>query len=162
MYVFPSQVFFYPNNLFLDTMNDLDGHIIEMGCGVGHALARMKEYGGVVDNCNMYNSRGFDIVARTECEAPMQVAYGHMFDALEFKFYNKLMNVLVCRPDHGGWVGALLDQFLSGEKTCKRFIYVGLERNLHIDFDYIQLEAVSKIVCNVGDDEENMYIWEIP
>jgi len=142
-------------------MNELDGHIIEMGCGVGHALYCMKQYGEETDNLNMYNSRGFDIVARTVCASPMQVAYGHMFDALEFKFYNKLMNVLVCRPDHSGWVGTLLDQFLSGEKTCKRFIYVGLERNLHTDFDCNQLHALSKIVYNVGDDGENMYIWEI-
>lgn len=161
MYMFPSQVFFYPNDLFLDTMNGLDGHIIEMGCGVGHALDCMKHYGEENDSLNMINSRGFDIVARTECAAPMQVAYGHMFDALEFKFYTKLMNVLVCRPDHGGWVGALLDQFLTGEKTCKRFIYVGLERNLRVDFDDTQLDFLSAVVENVGDEGENMYIWEI-
>ena len=161
MYVFPNQIFFYPNSLFLTTMDQLDGHIVEMGCGVGHALSCMRQYGEETDNLNMYNSRGFDIVAREKCGSPMQVAYGHMFDALEFKFYTKLMNVLVCRPDHGGWVGALLDQFLSGEKVCKRFIYVGLDRNVLTDFDSIQLDAVSKVVKNVGDDQENMYIWEI-
>ena len=73
----------------------------------------------------------------------------------------KVKQVLVCRPDHGGWVSELLEQFLLGEKVCKRFIYVGKPENIEIDFDEDQLLHVHKKVEGVGEDNETMLVWEI-
>ena len=107
----------------------------------------------------MSNIRGFDIHRRTEYEVPEFENF--MADALDLTVYHQRLQVLVCRPDHGGWVGELLEQFLSGEKVCKRFIYVGKPENIEIDFDEDQLLHVHKKIEGVGEDNETMLVWEI-
>ena len=157
----PHGIFFKPNAKFLNTMASeyKDVGILEADCGVGHVLKVVKEYGKNYGISVMGNIRGFDIFRRTKYEVPEFEIF--MADALDLTVYHQRLQVLVCRPDHGGWVSELLEQFLLGEKVCKRFIYVGLGSNLHIDFMQDQLEKVSAVYTGVGEGEEVMYVWEI-
>ena len=157
----PHGIFFKPNAKFLNTMASeyKDVGILEAGSGVGHVLKVVKEYGKNYGISAMSNIRGFDIHRRTEYEVPEFEIF--MADALDLTVYHQRLQVLVCRPDHGGWVGELLEQFLLGEKVCKRFIYVGKPENIEIDFDEDQLLHVHKKVEGVGEDNETMLVWEI-
>lgn len=157
----PHGIFFKPNAKFLNTMASeyKDVGILEAGSGVGHVLKVVKEYGKNYGISAMSNIRGFDIHRRTEYEVPEFEIF--MADALDLTVYHQRLQVLVCRPDHGGWVGELLEQFLLGEKVCKRFIYVGKPENIEIDFDEDQLLHVHKKVESVGEDNETMLVWEI-
>lgn len=157
----PHGIFFKPNAKFLNTMASeyKDVGILEAGSGVGHVLKVVKEYGKNYGISAMSNIRGFDIHRRTEYEVPEFEIF--MADALDLTVYHQRLQVLVCRPDHGGWVSELLEQFLSGEKVCKRFIYVGKSENIEIDFDEDQLLHVHEKVEGVGEDNETMLVWEI-
>lgn len=157
----PHGIFFKPNAKFLNTMASeyKDVGILEAGSGVGHVLKVVKEYGKNYGISAMSNIRGFDIHRRTEYEVPEFEIF--MADALDLSVYHQRLQVLVCRPDHGGWVSELLEQFLLGEKVCKRFIYVGKPENIEIDFDEDQLLHVHKKVEGVGEDNETMLVWEI-
>ncbi|AHY26679.1 hypothetical protein vB_AbaM_Acibel004_64 [Acinetobacter phage vB_AbaM_Acibel004] len=157
----PHGIFFKPNAKFLNTMASeyKDVGILEAGSGVGHVLKVVKEYGKNYGISAMSNIRGFDIHRRTEYEVPEFEIF--MADALDLTVYHQRLQVLVCRPDHGGWVSELLEQFLLGEKVCKRFIYVGKPENIEIDFDEDQLLHVHKKVEGVGEDNETMLVWEI-
>ena len=157
----PHGIFFKPNAKFLNTMASeyKDVGILEAGSGVGHVLKVVKEYGKNYGISAMSNIRGFDIHRRTEYEVPEFEIF--MADALTLNVYHQRLQVLVCRPDHGGWVSELLEQFLLGEKVCKRFIYVGKPENIEIDFDEDQLIHVHKKIEGVGEDNETMLVWEI-
>lgn len=157
----PHGIFFKPNAKFLNIMASdyKDVGILEAGCGVGHVLKVVKEYGKKYGISAMGNIRGFDIFRRTKYEVPEFEIF--MADALDLTVYHQRLQVLVCRPDHGGWVSELLEQFLLGEKVCKRFIYVGKPENIEIDFDEDQLLHVHKKIEGVGEDNETMLVWEI-
>lgn len=157
----PHGIFFKPNAKFLNTMASeyKDVGILEAGSGVGHVLKVVKEYGKNYGISAMSNIRGFDIHRRTEYEVPEFEIF--MADALDLTVYHQRLQVLVCRPDHGGWVSELLEQFLLGEKVCKRFIYVGKPENIEIDFDEDQLLHAHKKIEGVGEDNETMLVWEI-
>lgn len=159
--ILPHGIFFKPNAKFLNTMASeyKDVGILEAGSGVGHVLKVVKEYGRNYGISAMSNIRGFDVHRRTEYEVPEFEIF--MADALDLTVYHQRLQVLVCRPDHGGWVSKLLEQFLLGEKVCKRFIYVGKPENIEIDFDEDQLLHVHKKVEGVGEDNETMLVWEI-
>ena len=162
MFILPHGVFFRPNEKFLNLLGSprfKDVAILEAGAGTGFTLKKVKEFGKKYGVSSMANSRGFDIHYRDKYDC----SQGEVFlqDANECTFYHQNLQVLVCRPDHGGWVGDLLDDFLLGDKVCKRFIYVGLESNLKVDFMQDQLNKVSEVHTGVGEDEEVMYVWEI-
>ena len=113
----PHGIFFKPNAKFLNTMASeyKDVGILEAGSVVGHVLKVVKEYGKNYGISAMSNIRGFDIHRRTEYEVPEFEIF--MADALDLTVYHQRLQVLVCRPDHGGWVGNLLDDFLLGDKV---------------------------------------------
>lgn len=150
--------FFKPNDKFLEKMSELKAATIEMGCGVGYTLKCMKDFGDKYGFPHLSNSRGFDLNARTDYD-DYNVVIGT--DALTCPYYHKNFNVLVCRADHSGWVGELLDDFLDGRKECKRFICTIKPENLLVDFTPDQISKSSEIIRNVGEDGEDMYIWEI-
>lgn len=159
--VLPYGVFFKPNALFLNTMahDYKDVGILEAGSGVGHVIKVVKDFGIKYGISSMYNIRGFDMHRRTEYDVSEFEIFSA--DALELTVYHQGLQVLVCRPDHGGWVSELLEQFLSGEKVCKRFIYVGKPENIEVDFDEDQLLHVDRKIEHVGEDDETMLVWEI-
>lgn len=159
--ILPHGIFFKPNAKFLNTMASeyKDVGILEAGSGVGYVLKVVKEYGKNYGISAMSNIRGFDIHRRTEYEVPEFEIF--MADALDLTVYHQRLQVLVCRPDHGGWVSELLEQFLLGEKVCKRFIYVGKPENIEIDFNEDQLHHIHRKIECVGGDNEVMLIWEI-
>lgn len=155
----PYQTFFKPNEKFLKLISQYADPLLEAGCGGCYNLSKIREYGRVNNIPHMDNARGFDLHPRDKCDVHVGITF--IADALDCSFYHKKMQILVCRPDHSGWVGSLLDSFLDGLEEAKRFIYVGLEENLTTDFTLYQLDKVSAKHTGVGSEEEVMYIWEL-
>jgi hypothetical protein len=57
-----------------------------------------------------------------------------------------------CRPDHGGWVEPTIDV----AHPLSRIYYIGLERNLEIDFQkYVPIKL--ELGFDVGGEGENVY-----
>lgn len=155
----PYQTFFTPTKSFLEIMAEKysDVGILEAGCGCAHALSKIREYGVSNSVGSMENARGFDLNTRTEYDVPFGVVFHS--NALECDFYHRGLQVIVCRPDHSGWVEALLDSFIYGLHEVKRFIYVGLKENILRDLSVEQYSKVSEMYQGVGEDGENMLVW---
>jgi len=156
----PYQKFFMPKDKFLEVMASKysDVGILEAGCGVGYTLSKIRDHGKEKSIDAMQYARGFDCNFRTEYDVPAGVIFTK--NALECEFYHKGLQVVVCRPDHSGWVSILLDNFLCGLFEVKRFIYVGLEENVLRDFDVVQLTKSTSKILDVGEDGEVMLVWE--
>lgn len=156
--VLPSQTFYTPTPVGLKALASLENvrGILEAGCGQGLALSMIRAWGKANDVPYMEHSRGFDVNFR-------EVTYDNSIfraNALNAPFYHENLAVLVCRPNHDGWVESLLNTFLSGAAKTRYFIYVGLDKNLDIDLDQDQLYQVSKRIEGVGKEGEIMLIWE--
>lgn len=155
--VLPSQTFYTPTPVGMNALASLENvrGILEAGCGQGLALSMIRAWGKANDVPYMEHSRGFDVNFR-------EVTYDNSIfraNALNAPFYTEHLSVLVCRPNHDGWVETLLDKFLTGKEKVRYFIYIGLEKNVEIDFTDEQLSRVSKRVDAVGKEGEIMLIW---
>lgn len=152
----PYGVHFRPNYKFLEKVATWTNPLLEMGAGTGFTVKAMQEYGKKANIGHMENCRGFDLHQREAYDIDMI----HCMDALDFPHYHYNFTILVCRPDHSGWFEELYNKFESGEESCKRLVYVGLESNLDIDLPYNALDKISGAVKGVGEADEVMLWWE--
>lgn len=153
--VLPYGVFFKGNSKFLEQVSQWNNPLIEMGSGTGYNIKLMKDHGNLGDFDHLKHCRGFDINYRDEYDHDVQYA-----DATDCPFYHKTFTIMVCRPDHSGWFGELYEQFQSGEKDCKRLVYVGLERNFDQDLPYRAIHDAAGCIKDVGSEGEWMFWWE--
>ena len=134
----PDGRFFEPNKKFWKELSKL-GIPSFIDCGTGNGDLPREASG------NSIRMSGCDTNQRETLDPSV-----HMLPAHRMPFGEKI-SALVCRPDHSGWVEALVPIVL--EKGA-RFIYVGLPDNVDNDFpDHYKLEVLAK---KVGKDGEVM------
>ncbi|MBF84488.1 MAG: hypothetical protein CL489_08445 [Acidobacteria bacterium] len=134
----PSQKFFEPNEKFFECMKRFDKTIVDVGAGMGQVTKGLCERGHLCVGIDNNYREG-------------QYGYILTMDAFDYP-YKKDTIILVCRPNHSGWVEDLF------EETNQTFIYVGLEHNLDIDLSSDIRSDMKLLASNVGDDGENMYL----
>ena len=143
----PRQRFFTPNQGFWEEMESLkSGFDMIIDCGTGNgelpdeAMAR-----GII-------MAGIDIMPRDgngPCE--VQIIPAHKMP------YSSKVWALVCRPNHSGWCNLLQKQ---AQHDGAGFIYVGLLKNIEVDLDFIN--TADRVIHNVGEESESMFIWMYP
>jgi hypothetical protein len=70
--------------------------------------------------------------------------------------YGPNLWLLLCRPDHSGWVYDTMQRALARGAGV---FYAGLERNFSIDLDdYVGRETMR--YANVGEEEESLFFFE--
>mgnify|MGYP001600236579 FL=1 len=114
-WVLPYNMFFTPNSKFFEVLKEHynDAPILEAGCGVGNTVAKMKAHGKDHDLAFLKNARGFDLHERERYDIDMGCFF--IADAMDCMYYHKGLQVMVCRPDHGGWVSLVLEDFLENK-----------------------------------------------
>jgi len=76
-----------------------------------------------------------------------------MFAHETFRVLHKDLLVVVCRPDHSGWVEEVMEK--CGQLGIE-FIYVGLPKNVDVDIDSEKF-AITALESNCGEDGELAY-----
>lgn len=155
----PNATFFKPKEKFFEIMTDLKGALLEVGCGAGYALMKTINYGEVNNVPHMQNARGFDLYEREE-PFVRGIVVGYDIND-NFPFNHERFTILVCRPDHGGWFSEALEAYLDGDRPCTRVIYVGKPCNVTVDLTQSQIDCVTTIHEDVGEDGEVMMIWSM-
>ena len=139
----PDQRFFEPTERFWDTMEEI-GHgstWIDCGTGVGHIPKMAVERGFKMGGC--------DIVARDgTVPGSIYILPAHRIP------WTESMSVLVCRPNHNGWVEHL---FEHTKNIVERFVYVGGQGKVIYDLPGVSFHQFAP---NVGKERECMFIWE--
>lgn len=145
----PRLRFFTPNEKFWIELRSIkDSNSIDMfiDCGTGNGdlpkEARTKRD---------MKMAGIDIVTREgndPCEVQMMPAH-RMPSSKQFW-------LMACRPDHSGWVRALLEKCIEEESG---FIYVGLRKNMAIDLGSHLLDTPFKTISGVGEEGEDMLVF---
>lgn len=134
--------FFTPLEAFFEALEPYRHlRIVDAGTGLGK----------LPDEANLrgFNMLGIDIVVREGQSDNVQY-----FDAERFRF-NEQTWLMMCRPDHSGWVYDSLERALSLNAGA---FYVGLESNFEKDLgDY--LEQVSHRWDDVGEEGEHMLLF---
>lgn len=146
----PKLKFFKPKKKFWETIQNVyKANNLKMtadcGAGNGHIARKAR---------HKYKLKmtGLDIVAREGNEpCEVQLIPAHQLP------YSKEFWPMVCRPDHSGWVQALIEKaFEEGSG----FIYVGLRKNMPQDLGKYLLKAKFETFTNVGKDREEMLVFK--
>ncbi len=144
----PRLRFFEPNEEFWSVLEDVQNEFdIDMfiDCGTGNGDLPAE---AIDRNIKM---AGIDIIKREGNNfSDVQIIPAHKIPS------NPSVWRMVCRPNHSGWVEPLLEQSLQEDSG---FIYVGLNRNIHIDLDDVLELYKFDMFTSVGEDNEIMLVF---
>ncbi len=117
----PPQDFFIPTNDFLDFFCDKYKNeiIVECGCGSGLLAKKLLNRGIRIITIDLFERDGF--------------VPDFLMDATTFNFPVGSI-VILARPSHGWWIEQLIDNAI---KLNCIVLYIGLQRNLEDDIDYL-------------------------
>jgi hypothetical protein len=138
----PNLRFFTPIDAFYEALDPYRHlHLIDAGTGLGRLPEEAAKRG--------FNMLGIDLVAR-DGQSPDVLR----LDAEDFP-YDERTWLMMCRPDHSGWVYHTLEKAL---RLGAGAFYVGLEDNFERDLgEYV--DEVSKRWDNVGEEGEHMLLF---
>jgi hypothetical protein len=139
---FDNHRFFTPLEDFFEALEPYRHlHLIDAGTGLGRLPDEARLRG--------FNMLGIDLVVREEQSENVQYADAELFN------YSEQTWLMMCRPDHSGWVYESLERALSHNAGV---FYVGLESNFELDLaDYVG-KAVKRW-DNVGEEGEHMLLY---
>jgi hypothetical protein len=139
---FNNHRFFTPLEGFFEALEPYRHlHLIDAGTGLGRLPDEALLRG--------FNMLGIDLVVREEQSESVQYADAELFS------YDEQTWLMMCRPDHSGWVYDSLERALS----CNAGVfYVGLESNFELDLDDYAEKAVKRW-DNVGEEGEHMLLF---
>lgn len=138
----PAHRFFTPTEAFFSALEPYrDVMLVDAGTGLGQLPEEARERG--------FNMQGIDLLVR-----PNQSKTILFVDAESFP-YSPERWLLMCRPDHSGWVYDTLEAALNRGASA---FYVGLEQNFLVDLDDY-LGRYAKAWPNVGKDGESMFLF---
>ena len=155
MMAMPNGKFFIPNKVFWATLLNLKEaykftFIIDAGCGDGHVSEEARDYKLKMVGCDIFRREERDI------ETSIQYVPAHrLVEVMTGSSDAQDTWVMVCRPDHSGWVAPLY--YRTQIERNMGFIYVGDSAKLMFDVDPERLPDYT--VDNVGEDSESMFIW---
>ena len=134
--------FFTPLEAFYEALEPYkDLRIIDAGTGKGDLPEEAMQRG--------FNMVGIDLVERHGQSERV------IFMEAESFPYDERTWLMMCRPDHSGWVYDTLEAALSRGAGV---FYVGLESNFERDLDEY-VDRVAKRWDNVGEEGEHMLLF---
>ena len=143
--------FFHPTDRFLEWLVDFvgDQFVIECGAGQCEFTKAMHKLG----------IKAMAIEPRPS-DKVMAECYNFVFPVTVERAANVLAEdvsiVMAARPDHSGWFKKLLD-LIHPESTL---LYIGLERNLHIDIPDSDIELLFEYAGEEGEHVYKVIPWE--
>lgn len=143
----PPTKFFEPTTLFLSWMKKTyPVHVVyDVGAGLGHvakALAQKK----------LLKVIALDINYREDPETfPVEIADGECYP------YEFGSIVMICRPCHGLFTEEVVSQAI--ECNAARILYVGLDRNVHMDLGSFY-DRFSPAFSKAGKDGETVWVMK--
>jgi hypothetical protein len=127
--------------------------VYEVGCGEGHVLNALTDLGLCVIGIEVRDDFVEELIMNriSDLKEPLPILpMCGMFDAT----YPEDSVVLMVRPCHGQFVMGTYRRAIR-EHGAKAFFYVGLEKNLEIDFDdSVKLELLEE---DLGEENEKMW-----
>lgn len=140
--VLPGGRFFEPQESFWEQLAQYkDRRIFDCGTGCGSLPKEARE-------------RGFDMIGIDLLDRDGQDPDVVRLDARVMPFQPTDV-VIVCRPDHSGWIVDLLERALH--KTGM-FIYIGLDKNFDTDL-WEYANEFDTIIEEIGMDGEKMLTY---
>ncbi len=142
--VFPDHRFFTPTKKFLDILWEYRNyHFWDIGAGNGATAHDIRREG--------MDCRAIDIIPRDSAH-PVE-----MINALDVDWEELGGIQLVCRPNHSGWFGELLEKSYLGDAFP--LVYVGLRRNISVDITENQYGAADLVIDGMGEEGEVAIFW---
>ena len=135
--------FFNPNKNFYKFMQQFkDRILIDAGAGIGHVTGALIDRG--------YKIVAIDLYPPISMRCPGKIKpLIQMFDATRFP-YPEGSIVLIIRPCHSDWI---LQTAKYAWDRKARVIYIGLQKNVEIDF-YDDMFQYKEIGNNLGKQKE--------
>lgn len=129
--------FYTPTQKFIDWLKSLDiSGIIEIGAGFGPIQNALKNTGVACISIDIF---------------PKHTGI-YFFDALRFTYETKHFPI-IARPSHGEWVQKTVEKATKESSVC---LYIGLEKNIKVDFDKNFLKQSTRITH--FEDKEHIYL----
>jgi hypothetical protein len=139
--ILPNNIFFSPNENFLDwAKENLRGKtIIECGAGTGHLSKKLQS----ID----LSVLPIDMCDREETETTVIKKNAETFD------YPENSIVIMARPNRGDWINNTINKALT---TASYLLYIGLKE--HVEEDILSLPfEIETILENAGKDNETVF-----